>query len=59
VDALKSVKFYAKSIGSRSGYMQGCSGAGTRSHIFLHYSSVTWRFKCFICTSTCSELREL
>jgi len=30
-----------------------------RSHTFLHYSNVTWRFRFFISICTCSRLREL
>jgi len=44
----------AKIIGSR-----GVVGCERRSHTFLHYSNVTWRFRFFISISTCSGLREL
>jgi len=30
------------------------NGWERRSHIFLHYSNVTWRFRFFISISTCS-----
>jgi len=44
----------AKIIGS-----PGAVGWERRSHTFLHYSNVTWRFRSFISISTCSGLREL
>jgi len=44
----------AKIIGS-----PGVVGGGRRSHTFLNYSNVTWRFRFYISISTCSGFREL